>query len=646
VSVQRHFRELGKDVQTQDFTVVGIGDMSGDVFGNGMLLSEHIQLVAAFDHRHIFIDPTPNAATSYAERRRLFELPRSSWAEYNTDLISAGGGVYPRSAKSIELTSEARTALGIPDSVSALTPNELIAAIVVAPVELLWNGGIGTYVKSRSETNAEVGDKANDGIRVNGSDLRCKVVGEGGNLGFTQLGRVEAAMAGVKLNTDAIDNSAGVDTSDHEVNIKILIDAEHLEPTARHDLLVSMTDEIADLVLDDNYGQNVTLGNARAGSLPMATVHMRMMDALSARGLLNRELEFLPSDDELTVRMEQGFGLTSPELSVLLAYAKIWLMAELRGTDLADDPWYDRYLYEYFPTQLQQYREAMEHHRLRPEIIETVVANWLVNSGGISFVFRAVEETGATPIEVVRAATVAANVFNYNETWNAINALDGKVSTAAQNALHLESRRLLDRATRWFLTARGGKIDVTGEIERFAPIVSDLKGQVAASLMGVEKDRFDAQVASYTELGVPVELAQTVAAEMDQFSLLDIIEVAHKFEVDPTFVRNLYFAVSERFDVDVLLHRISALPRADRWSALARQAMRADLYSTTAALTARVLRSSSTGSPLERLAAWESSRPEGLARASSTLDEIVSRPTSDLASLSVALRALRTLVSQ
>ena len=650
VSVQRHFRELSKDVQAEDFTVVGIGDMSGDVFGNGMLLSEHIRLVAAFDHRHIFIDPNPDSARSFIERQRLFALPRSSWADYDVSLISAGGGVFPRAAKSIELNDEIRTALGIDAGVAALTPNELISAILVAPVELLWNGGIGTYVKSVHESNADVGDKANDSIRVNGSQLRCLVVGEGGNLGFTQLGRVEAAMCGVKLNTDAIDNSAGVDTSDHEVNIKILVDSLIADGTIsaseRHDLLMSMTDEVAELVLDDNYGQNVTLGNSRAGALDMATVHMRMMDALSARGLLNRQLEFLPTDEELADRVARGYGLSSPELCVLLAYSKISLMSDLRGTQLALDPWYDRFLHAYFPTQLQQYGAAMDRHRLREEIVETAVANWLINTGGITFVFRAMEETGATSLEVVKAATVAANVFDHDTVWWAINDLDGQVSTTTQNALHLESRRLLDRVTRWFLNTRGGSIDVTAEIERFKPQVQLLSAAVSQSLMGVELDRFEANVAEYVGQGVPVELARIVAAELDQFSLLDIIEIANRADVDAKFVRDLYFAVSERFDIDVMLRRISGLPRNDRWSALARHAMRADLYATAAGLTNRVLRSSTSGTPIERLAAWESSRPEGLARASATLDEIVSKPTSDLASISVALRALRTLVTQ
>ncbi len=341
-SVKRHFRELGHDTQTEDFTVVGVGDMSGDVFGNGMLLSEHIRLVAAFDHRHIFIDPNPDAATSYAERRRLFDLPRSSWADYDTGLLSAGGGVHPRSAKSIPLNTHIREALGIDASVSKMTPADLMQAILKSPVDLVWNGGIGTYIKAVAESNADVGDKANDAIRVNGEDLRAKVVGEGGNLGATQLGRIEFARSGGRINTDAIDNSAGVDTSDHEVNIKILLNGlvrdGDMTVKQRNKLLADMTDEVGALVLRNNYAQNVALSNASAQAPSLLHAQQRFMRRLERDGSLDRALEFLPADRHIRELLSNGKGLTQPELAVLIAYTKITAADELISTVLPRRP--------------------------------------------------------------------------------------------------------------------------------------------------------------------------------------------------------------------------------------------------------------------------------------------------------------------
>ena len=370
VSVQRHFREMGVDVQREDITVIGVGDMSGDVFGNGMLLSEHLRLVAAFDHRHVFLDPSPDAAASFKERQRLFELPRSSWADYDATLISPGGGVYARDAKSVPISTEVRESLGIAGDVTALTPHELMHAILMAPVDLLWNGGIGTYVKASTETNAAVGDKANDAIRVDGDELRCKAVGEGGNLGFTQLGRVEYALAGGRINTDAIDNSAGVDTSDHEVNIKILLDRivdnGDLTHKQRNSLLAEMTDEVAAHVLNDNYGQNVAIACGLWQAPSLADVHARYMRFLERRGYLNRPLEFLPTDRQLAERRTQGRGLTAPELAVLLSYTKIVMKRELLASDLPEDPYLQTELDAYFPHQLrEQFAAQIAAHPLR-----------------------------------------------------------------------------------------------------------------------------------------------------------------------------------------------------------------------------------------------------------------------------------------
>jgi glutamate dehydrogenase len=651
-SVKRHFRELGVDTQAQDFTVAGIGDMSGDVFGNGMLLSEHIRLVVAFDHRHVFLDPNPDAAASFAERRRLFGLPRSSWADYNPELVSPGGGVFSRTLKSIDITPEVAAALDLDRHITSMTPDELIRAAVKAPVDLLWNGGIGTYVKAQTETNADVGDKANDRIRINGSDLRCKVVGEGGNLGMTQLGRVEAARHGVRLNTDAIDNSAGVDTSDHEVNIKILLDGlvrgGNLPPDDRTALLVEMTDDVARQVLEDNYGQNVVLGNARAGAPALITVHQRMIKELERLGLLDRALEFLPDDEEFRTRQAAGEGLTSPELSVLLAYAKIWLTRELNASTIAEEPYFAKALTTYFPPMLvERFASELNSHQLRSQIISTVTVNRLLNIAGITFVFRAMEETGASAIEIVRAALASIEIFGIDAFWQEINDEDNQIPTSAQVTMHLETRRLLDRSTRWFLQTRGGSLDVQAELDRFLSVVTDHTRAVPTHLLGKERDRFDRLAQRFMAAGAPEGLARRAAAALDVFALLDVTDICVRTGESAGTVVPLYFTISERYDIDRTLVRITELPRGDRWSVLARHALRSDLYAVVAGLTSRVLRSTPhEAAPLKRLAMWEEAHIEGVTRARTTLDDIAAVEDPDLATLSVALRAMRNLVAQ
>ncbi|MDO5699081.1 MAG: NAD-glutamate dehydrogenase [Dermatophilus congolensis] len=476
-SVKRHFLEMDIDTQTTDFTVVGVGDMSGDVFGNGMLLSRHLKLVAAFDHRHIFIDPTPDPETSFAERERMFALPHSSWADYDTSLISTGGGVFPRSAKSIDVTPQMREALGLGNAFADghATPAELMRAILVAPVDLLWNGGIGTYIKATDELNSEVGDRANDAIRVNGADLRCRVVGEGGNLGASQRGRIEAAQNGIRINTDAIDNSGGVDSSDQEVNIKILLGtveaAGRMTRPQRDELLRSMTDEVAEKVLRTNYEQNVLLANARHEGAEMSAAYERLMTWLEEHGGLDRDLEALPSSDELVRRGEKGRGLTSPELAVLVAYAKLTIEAQLLDTTLPDDPWFEQELAEYFPEPLREFTDALQGHPLRREIIATRLSNSVVNRGGITFVLRAMEDTGATLAEAVKAYVVAREVFRLRDFVLQVEALDCHVPTASQCELYLQFTRLLDTGVRELLaTPLGGVAD---EIARYA---SEAKG--------------------------------------------------------------------------------------------------------------------------------------------------------------------------
>ena len=647
-SVKRHFREMGTDTQTEDFTVVGVGDMSGDVFGNGMLLSEHIRLVAAFDHRHVFIDPTPDAATSYAERRRLFDLPRSSWDDYDRSLISAGGGVFARTLKSVPVTPEMVQALGLPEGTSAMTPTELIHACLLAPVDLLWNGGIGTYVKASTEDHLSIGDRANDAIRVDGNALRCRVIGEGGNLGASQLGRIEAAFSGVRVNTDAIDNSAGVDTSDHEVNIKILLgevvrDGE-MDLPERNELLASMTDDVAEHVLRDNYEQNVLLGNARAQELAMAPVHERLMSWLEARGDLDRGLEFLPSDAELEKRAHDGLGLKSPEFSVLVAYSKLALKEDLLASDLPDDPYFAQTLAGYFPPPLREtYAAQIAEHPLRREIVTNSLANTMINRSGITFVFRATEETGATPEQVTRAFAVAREVFGLADFVEQVEALDNVVSTDTQTELYLEFRRLLDRSVRWFLAARPTTLDIAAEVERFGPVVAELGPGIGELLKGEERERLAQRTASLVGQGVPEELAARTAALLDTYSLLDIADIAADTGADHERVAAVYYRVSEMFGIDAMLMRVSRLPRDDRWDSLARGALRDDLYGVLESMTRSVVHLGAPGSAGEMFQAWCDANADAISRATSSLEGIrrIDRP--NIAALSVALRALRSV---
>jgi glutamate dehydrogenase len=659
-SVKRHFRELGLDAQTQDFTAVGIGDMSGDVFGNGMLRSEHTRLIAAFDHRHIFLDPNPDPAISYRERRRLFDLPRSSWADYDKGLISPGGGVFPRTAKSIPVNPRIRAALGlrergIPDSVARLSPAELMRAILLAPVDLVWNGGIGTYVKAATESNLDVGDKANDAIRVNGADLRAKVVGEGGNLGFTQLGRIEFALrgaggAGGRICNDAIDNSAGVDTSDHEVNIKILLDqaisAGELDPRERPALLASMTDEVGQLVLADNYGQGVALASSMAQSSALLNVHGRYLRRLVADGHLDRDLEFLPGERVLNERRQAGLGLTQPELSVLLAYTKITLEDELLVSNLPDDPFLKSELFRYFPTALRdRFRTRIEAHPLRREIITTQLVNNLVNNAGTTFVFRMREETGASAQEIARAHTVAGAVFDLHGFWAAIDSLDNKVPVSVQTKMRLAGRRLTERGARWFLVNRRHPLDIAAQVESFAAGVGEVVAQLPKLLKGADAEQLAASSREFVRAGVPEDLAARAAAVSAAYSALDIVEVAWDSGRAPGEVAECYFDIVDRLGIGSLRDRITALPRVDRWQAMARAAVREDLYNAQAALTFDVLAAAPGAlDPAARFAAWAEKNQVAVDRARSVLDEIATADTFDLAILSVALRVLRTLL--
>ena len=650
VSVQRHFRERGIDCQTEDFTAVGIGDMSGDVFGNGMLCSEHTRRVAAFDHRDIVHDPTPDAATSYAERKRLFELPRSSWQDYDRSLISEGGGVFPRSMKSIPVGAAIREALGIEGTVTKMTPAELMKAILQAPVDLLWNGGIGTYVKASEETHADAGDKANDAIRVNGSELRAECVGEGGNLGFTQLGRIEYAGRGGRINTDFIDNSAGVDTSDHEVNIKILLDrvvaAGELAGERRNALLAEMTDEVARLVLRDNYEQNLALANAVAHAPSLLHVHEDWMKQLERKGVLNRELEALPSSRQVRRLLEQGGQLSVPELSVLMSWTKIVLADELLASDLPDDPYCDVDLVGYFPEPVQrEFLEQIRQHPLRRQIIVTQIVNDLVNGAGMTFVPRLAGETGAGAAELTRANFVAREVFGSLPLRQELETWDNTLDAGVQTRLRIQMRTLVERASRWLVANRRPPLDSQATVDHFRGPVQALMARLPELMTGREREDLEARRDAWVAQGVPEDLATRVAVLDPAYALLGIVEVAQRDGRDAADVARVHFALGERLGLPALVRRIFALPREDRWQTMARGALRDDLYAVHSQLTAQVLDTTpDDDSASARIALWEDGDHVTVTRATGTLEEICRDDEADLARLSVGLRVVRGLL--
>ena len=649
-SVKRHFREMGVNTQTTDFTVAGIGDMSGDVFGNGMLLSKHICLVAAFDHRHVFLDPAPDAQKSFRERERLFKLPRSSWADYDAKLISKGGGIYPRSAKSIPLSPEMRAVLGI--QAEALAPNELISAILRAPVDLLYNGGIGTYVKSSSEPNVEVGDRANDAIRVNGAQLRCKVVAEGGNLGFTQRGRIEYALANGRINTDAIDNSAGVDCSDHEVNIKILLGAVvrdgEMTEKQRNKLLADMTDEVAALVLRDNTFQTQSLSVAGAMAPGLLEPQERFIRSLERAGKLNRALEFLPDDEEFAERRTAKLGLTSPENAVLLAYSKIALYDELLASDVPEEPTIATAIERYFPQPLREtYKRYIAEHTLRREIIATHVTNSMVNRVGSTFVHRMREETGATSADVVRAYIIAREVFGLVDLWRAVEALDYKVPNAVQTEMVMTAGRLIVRATLWLLRNRSYLADVAQAVARFQPGARALAKILPEALPDSERTASRQAQAKLVAAGVPEGLAARIAVSDAAFAALDLTEVAAALQCETETVARLYFALGGRLEFPWLRARIDRLATSSHWQTLAKAALRDDLGSMQRQLTAVALRAApNERDPARLVALWEAAHKMLLERFGQVLADMRTAESPDFAMLAVAMRELRNLAAR
>lgn len=653
-SVRHHFSELTIDSRAEDFTVVGIGDMSGDVFGNGMLLSNHIKLVAAFDHRHIFLDPTPEPLASYQERERLFALPRSSWADYDPAKLSPGGGVYSRAEKSVPITKEVRLALGMEEGPTAVSPPELLRAILRAPVDLLYNGGIGTYIKATAETHEEVGDKSNDAIRVNASQLRTHIIAEGGNLGVTQRGRVEAALAGILINTDAIDNSAGVDCSDHEVNIKIFLDrmisAGRMSAAERTGFLQSLQGDVGRLVLKTNADQNVLLLNDKQLAVEWSPSFERTMDWLEQVVDLDRSLEFLPSNQELQARVLSGKGLTTPELAVLAAYAKIELARELTDGGLADDPWFAETLHSYFPQQVsRRFGEHLAAHPLRREIVATVIANDMINMGGISFAFRAMEETTVSATAVARAFVVMRQIWEFDSVMEAIAALPAGTPSEHGAAVALDMRRLLDRSVRWYVTHDFRDKPVADAFARLEQPMALMRANFTGFLHGINLAHSLKRLAHTDAVGLPRSLGIRASELLVSYGLLDISAIAEELQEPVEAVAEVYFAVFERISAIPLLEHITMLSRDTHWESLARAALRDDMYLVLADMTKAVVihtpRSSAAASdPVERIVDWERGNIEQLARIQQTIQEAIKPGPMDIAALSVAVKLLRAMV--
>ena len=648
-AVKRHFRERGFNTQQQDFSVVGIGDMSGDVFGNGMLLSPHIKLLAAFDHRHIFLDPNPDPALGLAERTRLFNLARSSWADYDVKLISDGGGVHARSRKAIALTPEVRAALGT--SATELAPAELIRAILLAPADLLYNGGIGTYVKAASETHAQVGDKANDAIRVNGGELRCKVVAEGGNLGATQLGRIEFARGGGGIYTDAIDNSAGVDCSDHEVNIKILLDLAvtdgEMTVKQRNRLLADMTEDVGRMVLSDNYYQTQALSMAGRLAVTMLEAEARLMRFLERSGRLNRGIEFLPSDAQIAERKLAGQALTSPEHAVLLAYSKMWLYHELLESGLPEEPVIARALVAYFPGQLRERHLAlMARHPLRREIIATYQTNMLVNRVGPSFVHRLAEESGHNAAEIVRATIIVREAFGLNDIWAGIEALEDQVPDALQTDMFIAIGRLMERASLWFLRHHDARASIEATADRVRLAADDLGPKLATLLSASDAAALSARRQALVDAGVPQELARRVASARTVGAILDIAEVASATGRGLELAARIYFSLDVVLDCGAIRERVLSLPAETHWQMLARTALHNELMLLQRVLTTDILTlSPACDVPGQLIAAWEAHNDGALQRYKRLAANLESESSVDLAMLSVLVNEMRTVES-
>ncbi|MGP8164190.1 MAG: NAD-glutamate dehydrogenase [Steroidobacteraceae bacterium] len=645
--VKRHFREIGRDIQNQDFTVAGIGDMAGDVFGNGMLQSPHIRLVAAFNHQHIFLDPQPDAARSFRERERLFRLPRSSWDDYSKGAISKGGGVYSRGAKSLSLSREAQTLLDLPAQVA---PNEVIKAILKSHVDLLWNGGIGTYVKASAESHSDVGDRSNDAVRIDGVELNCKVVGEGGNLGLSQRGRIEFARRGGRLNTDFIDNSAGVNTSDVEVNLKILLNGAvrsgEITRAARDRLLVQMTDEVAALVLRNNYlqGQAISTGEHQAKErLSEAAFVIR---ALERSGDLNRSLEFLPTDEEIAERRKAGEGLTRPELAITLSYSKIWLYKALVNSNVPEDPYLSAELNRYFPAPVRErFAARLKRHRLRREIIATSITNSLINRVGPVFPVRAQDDTGADPAAIARAYTIAREVFAVRDIWAQIESLDNRIPTAVQYNAMFQTTRLVRHMSYWLLENQRENRDIERAVRRYAAPVRELWNELDSVLSATTSAQLSVQRSRLMEQHVPEQLATRIASLDTLHCALDLVEAAMEARVKIGYAAKAYFDIGERIGLTWIKEQIEILPVEGHWHAVARATVRDDLYALQRNITGAVLRCKGRDAAA-RVDEWLRRHAPDVDSLKRIVVDLRTGTAPDFATLSVALQAVRRLAQK
>lgn len=647
VGVQRHFREKGINIQKEDFTVVGIGDMAGDVFGNGMLLSEHIRLLAAFNHLHIFVDPDPDPKASFAERKRLFEQPKSSWLDYDADLISRGGGIFSRDAKSIRLTPQMQAVFDI--QASELTPNAFIQALLKAPVDLIWNGGIGTYVKASTESHADVGDKSNDALRVNGGELRARVFGEGGNLGMTQSGRVEYALAGGACNTDFIDNSAGVDLSDHEVNIKIVLNElvlnGDLTEKQRNQLLLDMKDDAAELVLCDNYLQTQAISVAQDQASQSMGEYRRFILSLEAEGRLDRQLESLPDDETLVERQANGQSLTRPELSVLVSYAKVQLKEALASKALAEDAYAARALENSFPPILvEKYPKAVYAHRLRREIIATQVANDMVDNMGITFFHRLAESTGAKASQVARAYIAARDIYDLTDFRIQVDDLDFRVPAHLQLELLQSMVRKVRRATRWFLRNRRSSLQPEREINQFAPVIHAINEALPDVLRGAAREDWDREYGRLTSLGVPARLATTAAMPSNLYSGLGMVEAAQQSNSDALRAAETFYLLADRINLHWFAKQIAEAKVENYWQAMAREAYMDDLEAQLRMLAVAALRLAGDRLSVEEaIEQWMQQQEALIERWRAMIGELQSASGTDFAMFSVALRELLDL---
>lgn len=647
VSVMRHFREKDINIQSQDFTVIGIGDMAGDVFGNGMMLSQHICLVAAFNHAHIFIDPSPDSAKSFVERQRLFNTPKSTWDDYDKSLISVGGGVFSRDLKTIHITPEMKALFDIAED--KLTPTDLIHSLLKAPVDLIWNGGIGTYVKSSLETHADVGDKANDSLRVNGSELRCKVFGEGGNLGMTQRGRVEYSLSGGACNTDFVDNAGGVDCSDHEVNVKILLNEVvangDLTPKQRNILLAEMTNEVAELVLKNNYRQTQAISIAEREAVSRSAEYRRFMSTLENQKRLNRKLEFLPSDDVLLERQTHDVGLTRPELAILISYAKAVLKEDLVSENISDDAYVAKAVEGAFPKCIaNQYREPLYAHRLKREIVATQTANDMVNNMGISFAQRLVESTGATLGEVAKAYITARDVYQMEQFIVDLQALDYAISADIQYELMINMMRRVRRATRWFLRNRRSAINPASEVQFFTPAIRMISERLPDLLAGGQLEELQGQYQRLQSSGVPQDLIIRATSASYLFSGLSIAEVVKRSGASLEVVSELYFKLSEELSLVWFANQLAKTKVESFWQAMARETYMDDLESQLRSLTLSLVKCVDIeGGVSQLIAAWTKQQGTLIARWKSMVSELQASSGADFAVFSVALRELLDL---